>query len=187
MVKTVELRPYKIGKERFLNTLDIVLFFLILALGFKGFLHGFIREICGLAAIVGGIFIASRLGLSMGEMLGPILGMKSESSMHVLGFAATFAAVWIGITFVAAMLSKAVDLSGLGVVNKLLGFATAGGKVFLILSVIVYALSNVGMLRTKLAQYTDDSHAYPLMVASGSWIMKLNPEDLNTSTLDKLK
>lgn len=170
-----------------MNTLDIVVAFLVLALGFKGFLHGFIKEICGLAAIIGGIFLASRLGVYVGDSVAAMLNVQNPSTVKVLGFITVFAAVWLGVTFVAALLSKAVDLTGLGIVDKLLGFATAGGKIFLILSVIAYALSNVGLLRTKLQEYTSQSHAFPMMVETGGWVMKLKPEDLNSSAIQKLK
>lgn len=166
-----------------MNTLDIIVLFLVLALGIKGFLRGLVREIAGLFAIVGGIFVASRFSSSVSDILVSTFHMKTGSSANVLAFIVVFAVLWFAITFAASLLSKAMDLSGLGIANKGLGFAAAAGKIFFILSIIGFAVSNIAILQPKLQHYTTGSLLYPSMVKVGGFIMKLKPDDLNASTL----
>jgi len=171
-----------------LSTLDIIVLFLVFALGLKGFLHGFIKEVAGLAAIIGGIFLASRFSGGLGDFFAHIFNLQSETTATVVAFIALFAGLWLGITFVASLISKAVDLSGLGIADRILGFVAAGGKIFLILSVIVFALSNISLLQNKLENYTKDSFMFAPMKSAGGFVMKLKPEDLNASNLtDKVK
>lgn len=168
-----------------MSTLDIIVLFLVGALGLKGFLHGFVKEIAGLAAIVGGIFLASRFSGGFGDFFVHILNIKNETAAHVVSFIALFAALWFGITLLASFVSKAIDVSGFGIADKILGFGIAGGKIYLILSVIVFAISNVAFLNAKFANHFSGSFLYSPMVSTGGFIMKLKPEDLNASNISQ--
>lgn len=171
-----------------MSTLDIVVLFLVFALGIKGFLRGFVKEVAGLAAIVGGIFISSRYASAFADFLSSVFNFQNSTSTGVLAFVVLFCAIWAGITLGASFLSKVVDLSGLGIADRALGFVASGGKIFLILSVILFALSSISLLKSKLEAYTADSAMYPFMRETGGFIMKLKPEDLNASVLtDKIK
>lgn len=166
-----------------MSTLDILVLFLVFALGLKGFLHGFIKEVAGLVAIIGGIFLASRFSGGLGEFFMHMFKLQSETTATVVAFIALFTGLWLGITFVASLISKAVDLTGLGIADRVLGFVAAGGKIFLILSIIVFALSNISLLQNKLETYTKDSFMFAPMKATGGFVMKLKPEDMNASGL----
>lgn len=76
-----------------MSTLDIIVLFLVGALGLKGFLHGFVKEVAGLAAIIGGIFLASRFSGGFGDFFVHILNIKNETAAHVVSFIALFAAL----------------------------------------------------------------------------------------------
>ena len=69
--------------------------------------------------------------------------------------------------------SKIVGLSGLGIFDKILGFVFAGGKVFFIISIIMYASSNIDVIRKKIEPKMEKSALYPLYIYTGSAIMKL--------------
>ena len=43
------------------NYFDVTISAIILILGIKGFMQGFIKEVFGLAGLVGGVYFASRL------------------------------------------------------------------------------------------------------------------------------
>lgn len=171
-----------------MSTLDIIVLFLVFALGLKGFLHGFVKEIAGLAAIVGGIFLASRFSGGLGDFFAHMFNLQNTTTASVVASIALFAGLWLGITFAASLVSKAIDMSGMGIADKALGFVASGGKIFLILSVIVFALSNISLLQPKLEGYTVGSFMYEPMKATGGFVMKLKPQDLNASNLtDKVK
>ncbi len=188
MIKAVQFRHSQNRNKAYMSTLDIVVLFLVFALGLKGFLHGFIKEVAGLAAIVGGIFLASRFSSSLADLFTSMFNLQSATTASVVAFIALFAIIWFGITFAASLVSKAVDMSGMGVADKVLGFVAAGGKIFLILSVIVFALSNISLLQSKLEGFTKDSFMFEPMKSTGGFVMKLKPEDLNASAItDKVK
>ena len=56
-----------------LNTLDIAVGSIVLLLGLKGLLNGFWKELFGLIGIVGGLFVASHLGATLGTFLNNII------------------------------------------------------------------------------------------------------------------
>ena len=49
------------------NYFDIIVSVIVLFLGLKGIINGFFKELFGLLGIVAGIFVASRVGDSVGQ------------------------------------------------------------------------------------------------------------------------
>ena len=66
------------------------------------------------------------------------------------------------------------SLSGLGVIDRIFGFIFGAGKVFLIISIIVYALSQVEAFRNKLESKFANTITYPLLLDAGGYIIKLD-------------
>lgn len=153
---------------------DFITLSLILFLGLKGIFSGFIKEAFALFGIIGGVFIASRISTDF-------------SSSSLLVFIGVFAAFWVLCHFAAIAVAKAASLTGLGVLDKILGFAFGAGKVFFIISVIMFSISNIDVIRTKLEPKLKDSKMYNIYVYSGKAIMKvdansiLNKVDANAS------
>ena len=65
--------------------------------------------------------------------------------------------------------------------DKLLGFTVGAAKVFLIIGVIVYVLSNISVFQDKISLYTKNSFMYPLFYATGSKIVSLDKAGLKLS------
>ena len=55
------------------NYFDLIVTIIILFLGLKGVINGFFKEIFGLVGIIGGIFIASRVGDEVGQTLSDLI------------------------------------------------------------------------------------------------------------------
>jgi len=55
------------------NHFDLVIVSIILLLGLKGIINGFFKELFGLVGIIGGIFIASRVGDEVGLYLSDLI------------------------------------------------------------------------------------------------------------------
>ncbi|MBU0720990.1 CvpA family protein [bacterium] len=163
------------------NYFDIIAAIIILLLGLKGIINGFFKEVFGLIGIIGGIFIASRVGDSVGQYLSDMI-FKFENSAPVsfTGFLVTLASFWLLMIMVGYTFKKLSSLSGLGPVDKLLGFVFGAGKFFLIAAVIAHAAYNIQAVKASVDGAMKDSILFPVLVETGSFIMKLDPVEISS-------
>ena len=165
---------------------DIIASIIILFLGLKGILNGFFKELFGLLGIVGGIFIASRLGNDVGQYLSDmIFKFQNSAAINFTGFLVTLAIFWLFMILVGFIFKKLSKMSGLGPVDKILGFIFGAGKFFLIAAVIAHAAYNIKAVKSSIDSTMKNSVLFPVLVKTGSFIMKLDPveitDDINTS------
>ncbi|MDF1883664.1 CvpA family protein [Sulfurimonas sp. SAG-AH-194-C21] len=169
-----------------INYFDIVAAVIILLLGLKGIINGFFKELFGLIGIIGGLFIASRFGDSVGEYLNNLIfNFASPSAVSFLGFLTTLAIFWLLMILIGYAFKKLSSLSGLGPIDRILGFIFGASKFFLIAAVIAHAAYNIKAVKSTLDSVMQTSILFPIMVESGAFIMKIDPvglsEDINTS------
>ncbi len=158
-----------------LSLFDLVTLLLVFFLGIKGILRGFIKEVFGLVGIIGGIYVASRYAALTGHFADSwFLHLKNKETLYLIGFVTTFVLFWLASLLLGNIVTKLISLSGLGFVDKLLGFAVGAAKVFLIIGVIVFVLSNISILHEKVAALTKNSFMYPLFYRVGSKIVDLD-------------
>ena len=106
---------------------DIVIGVIILLLGLKGILNGFFRELFGLVGIVGGVFIASRFGTFVGEtLLNPIFHLQNKAAINFAGFVLTLGIFWLIMVGIGLAFQKLSSVSGLGSLDKVMGFVVLG-------------------------------------------------------------
>ena len=136
------------------NYFDVSIGAIILILGIKGFMQGFIREAFGLVGLVAGVYFASRLAPEASAFIDKnFFHMENESLLNLLGFLAILVLVWTGATILGTIFSKLSSKSGLGFFDRLLGFIVGGGKYFIIFALIITALSNVTLVKDNLEKY----------------------------------
>lgn len=159
-----------------INYFDIIAGIIILLLGLKGIINGFFKEIFGLIGIIGGIFVASRVGDAVGKHLSDLIFHFSNSSaVSFTGFLVSLALFWILMITIGIIFQKLSKLSGLGAMDKVLGFFIGSGKFFLIAAVIIFAISNVKSLKPTVDEAMQNSILYPIFVTTGGFIMKIDP------------
>ena len=163
-----------------ISIFDIAIVAITFLLGLKGLFRGFIKEVFGLIGIVGGIFVASRASKEIGDLIAPILALENESSIKLVGFIAGLIGFWIIIYVIGMVLSKVSSMSGLGIFDRIFGFIFGAGKVFLIISIIVYALSQVQAFKQKLESNFKNTVTYPLLIDVGAYIIKLDIAKVST-------
>jgi membrane protein required for colicin V production len=162
------------------NYFDLIAASIILLLGLKGIINGFFKELFGLLGIIGGIFIASRLGNEVGQRLSDLVfKFDNSAAINFTGFLVTFAAVWISMILIGAFFTKLSAMSGLGIMDKLLGFVFGASKFFLIASVIAYATYNIKAIKSTLDSSLQTSVLFPVFVSTGAFIMKMDPAQLS--------
>jgi len=168
---------------------DVIVSILVLFLGLKGILNGFFKEIFGLIGIIGGIFIASRVGDSVGKLINDsVLKFQNDAAVSFTGFLVTLALFWLFMIGIGIIFKKLSSASGLGIFDKLLGFVFSTSKFFLIASVILYSTYNIKAMRTNLDSMMKNSLLFPILVETGSFIMKLDPIEISNeinSTIEK--
>ena len=162
-----------------LSYFDIIVALLILFLGLKGVIDGFIKELTSLAGIIGGIYIgstyASEIGSFISQNLYPI---KNEAVLTFVGFLTGLFGTWIGASIIGNILTKLTHAMGGSFFNRFLGLLFGWLKIFLIFAVFAYALSGIGALQNVVKRYTKNSILFPLLVKTGEKIIKLDPQKI---------
>jgi len=161
------------------NYFDVTIAAIVLILGIKGFMNGFVKEVFGLVGLVAGVYFASRLSSEAAAFIDKtFIHMENTALLKLLGFLSILIIVWLSATILGSIFSKLTSASGLGFLNRFLGFVAGGGKYFLIFALIVTALSNVTLVKDNLEKYVHDSILYPYLKAVGSSIIHLDPKDI---------
>jgi len=164
------------------NYFDIIASIIILLLGLKGILNGFFKELFGLLGIVGGIFVASRLGNEVGQYLSDIIfKFENTSAINFTGFLVTLAVFWLFMILIGYIFKKLSKMSGLGPVDKLLGFVFGAGKFFFIAAIIAHAAYNIKAVKSSIDSSLDNSILFPILVKTGGFIMKIDPTEVSKS------
>jgi len=168
------------------NYFDLIASIIILFLGLKGIINGLFKEVFGLIGIVGGIFLASRAGDKVGAFLNDLIfNFESSAAISFTGFLTTLAAFWLIMVLIGLIFKKLSILSGLGPIDKILGFVFGASKFFLIAAVIAHATYNIKAVKNSIDDFMSTSILFPILVETGSVIMKLDPveieNDINSS------
>ncbi|MFA5214661.1 CvpA family protein [Sulfuricurvum sp.] len=169
-----------------LNYFDVAVGSIVLLLGLKGLLNGFSKEVFGLVGIVGGIFIASHIGGLIGKFLSDnLFHFETVTAINLVGFIFALGIFWLLMVALGAGFKKLSSLSGLGSVDRALGFIVGASKFFFIISVIVYALFSVTAIRENFGEKMKSSIFFEPMMATGDFILHIETEDVTSLMNDK--
>ncbi|MCW8821340.1 MAG: CvpA family protein [Sulfurovum sp.] len=167
------------------NYFDVTIAAIVLILGIKGFMQGFIKEAFGLLGLVGGVYFASRLSDTAATFIDTnFLHLENASLLKLIGFLVILIVIWLSATILGSIFSKLTSESGLGFLNRLFGFIAGGGKYFLIFALIVTALSNVTLVKDNLEKYVNDSVLYPYLREAGSYLINLDTSAMGLTMSD---
>ncbi|PLY06751.1 MAG: colicin V synthesis protein [Arcobacter sp.] len=165
---------------------DMVIVSITILLGLKGLFRGFIKEVFGLIAIIGGIFVASRMAAEIGNVIAPILALENVATIKLIGFVIGLIGFWAIVYVAGIILSKIFAASGLGLFDRILGFLFGAAKIFLIFSVITYALYQVQSFKELMNKKVSDSIVFPFLVETGGFIVKLDASDFVKKVEEKI-
>lgn len=167
-----------------LNYFDVAVGSIVLLLGLKGLLNGFSKELFGLIGIVGGLFVASHIGGALGKFLNDMLfNFETVAAINLIGFVFTVGIFWLFMVALGAGFKRLSSLSGLGSLDRILGFIVGASKFFFILSVIIYALFSVTAIRENFGEKMKNSIFFEPMMATGDFILHIETDDI-TSLMD---
>lgn len=162
-----------------ISMFDVISLALVLILGIKGVINGFVKEVFGLLGIIGGIFFASRYAPEAGKMINDhLFAFGNQASLYLFGFVAVLIVFWITCIFLGYLIAQALSLSGLGMIDKLAGFIVGSMKIFLVFSVFAVTLSNIEFIRSRIEPYVAKSMMFPLFLDTGRYIVKLDTTNM---------
>lgn len=151
---------------------DIIIIAIVIILALKGLFNGFIREFCSTIGIVGGVLVASRYNIAVGEVINSIIKIESHTLINLFGFMIILASIWILALVISEVLVRFAKFIKLGVFDKILGVFMAGIKIFLVLSIIFFTFSKINFLSNFTNKLQDTSSIYPTMIKIGDFIVK---------------
>ena len=162
------------------NYFDIIVSLIVLFLGLKGIINGFFKELFGLLGIIGGIFVASRVGDRVGQYVSDLIfKFENNAAISFTGFLVTLAIFWLFMIGIGIIFKKLSSISGLGIFDRILGFVFGASKFFLIAAVIAYATYSVKAMKGTIDSISKNSFMFPILVETGSVIMKLDPVEIS--------
>jgi len=171
-----------------INYFDIIVAVIIVLLGLKGIINGFFKELFGLIGIVGGIFVASRFGDTVGQYLSDLVfHFSNQSATSFTGFLVTLIVFWIVMIILGQIFKRLTSMSGLGIFDRILGFVFGVSKFFLIAAVIAFAVNNVKALKPTIDSASKNSLLFPILVETGGFIMKIDPSELSQHVNDSVQ
>lgn len=162
-----------------MNYFDVAVGSIVLLLGLKGLMNGFSKELFGLIGIVGGLFVASHIGGPIGKFLNEsVLHFETSTAVNLVGFVFTVGIFWLLMVALGAGFKRLSTLSGLGIVDQVLGFLVGASKFFFIMSVIVYALFSVTAIRENFGDRMKESIFFEPMLATGDFILHIETTEV---------
>ena len=103
-----------------MNTLDLIVCLVLALAVWNGWRQGFVVQICSLAGIVAGIWIAARFGAQVGGWL-----RLDDEVAAAGGFVMVLVAVILVVAIAGRVVRKVFHFAGLGVADTLLGIAVS--------------------------------------------------------------
>lgn len=121
-----------------MNTLDLIVCLVLVLAVWNGWRQGFVVQICSLAGIVAGIWLAARFGAQVGGWL------RLDAEVAAAGgFVTVLVAVILVVAIAGRLVRKVFRFAGLGIADTVLGVAVSVLKYLLVMSVLFSAFDTL--------------------------------------------
>lgn len=146
-----------------MNVLDIIVLSCFSYGLIRGLIKGFVVEIAGVIALFVGVLGAFKFASSFANFIDPHIDLDPKIIQGV-SFLLLFVAIVYGISLLAKMLTKTLQLVALGFLNRLTGGLFGLIKWTVILCVLLLAFDQIESVITILPQsFTEESITYPFL------------------------
>ena len=115
-----------------MNLLDIIFVFLFLYALVKGYRAGLIMELCGIVGVIAAAYISYNMAEEIAVSLLP-----SFSFNYPLAFVLVFVASLVLIGMAARIVSRVINFTGMGLINRVCGAVASFLKMAIVLTVLV--------------------------------------------------
>ena len=123
-----------------MNIVDLIVCLILALAVWNGWRQGFIVQICSLAGIVAGIWLAACFGADVGTWL-----RLDEEVAAAGGFVTVLVGVVLAVAIAARLVRKLFRFAGFGIADIVLGIAVSVLKYLLVLSVLVAAFDRLNV------------------------------------------
>lgn len=123
-----------------MNTIDLIVCLVLILAVWRGWKQGFIVQVCSLAALVAGIWLAAQYGVQVGAWL-----RLDEQIASAGGFVVVLLVVLLLVAIAARLVRKLFHFAGFGVPDIALGVAVSVLKYLLLLSVLFSAFAKINV------------------------------------------
>ena len=121
-----------------MNTIDLIVCLMLVLAVWNGWRQGFVMQVCSLAGIIAGIWVASRYGAEVGAWL-----KLDETISAAGGFVVVLLAVVLLVAIAGRLVRKLCHIAGIGIADIVLGIAVSVLKYMLLLSVLFSAFDTL--------------------------------------------
>jgi len=179
-----------------LTTIDFIIIGLILFLSIKGIVTGFTHEILNFIGLVGGIVLASRFNIEVGNIINnSIYPITNEPALELTGFIATLLAVWILFSFISSIVNK-ISSTEISLMSRLLGYSITILRYIAIFSLIFVGIEKSEFLSKNLSKHYNNSKIFPIFIEVGDDLLNrdyniskesnstIKSKDINLSSID---
>lgn len=118
-------------------TIDWVIIILLALGAVSGFMKGFFKQLAAVVGLIAGLLVARALFVGLGEQLAVAVG-TSVTFGQILAFLLIGLIVPLVLSLLASALTKIVDMTGLGFINRLLGAVLGVIKYALVISLVIH-------------------------------------------------
>ena len=147
-----------------MNVLDIIVLSCLSYGLIRGLIKGFVVEIAGVIALFVGVLGAFKFTSSFANFIDPLIDLDPKIIQGV-SFLLLFIAIVYGISLLAKMLTKTLQLVALGFLNRLAGGLFGLIKWTVILCALLLAFDQIESVITILPQgFAEKSIAYPFLI-----------------------
>ena len=109
-------------------TIDWVIIILLALGAVSGFMKGFFKQLAAVVGLIAGLLVARALFAGLGEQLAVAVGTSVTFGQIVP----------LVLSLLASALTKIVDVTGLGFINRLLGAVLGAIKYALVISLVIH-------------------------------------------------
>jgi len=147
-----------------MNVFDIIVLTCLSYGLIRGLIKGFVVEIAGVVALIIGVLGAFKFASSFAIFIDSYIDLDPKIIQGV-SFLLLFIAIVYGISLLAKMLTKTLQIIALGFLNRFAGGVFGLIKWTVILCAMVLAFGQIESVITILPQsFTEKSIAYPLLI-----------------------
>lgn len=171
-----------------LSYIDIGILVLLILLSIKGIWQGLIRGLASLLGILLGIFFASRFYEGTGNWFAEnVYNLNSSELNSLVGFLILITFIWSAFLLLGELVSRTIKITPLAVLDGALGLIFGFIKSFLLISIIVFGVSQIAWLQNFSQSIETSSSLFPVMKQLAINIMNLDQvqeikENLNLNT-----